>query len=202
MNNLIKKPIKLLRRLSRCLARKKGVYGKIGKGNRFTWNLRINETAIIGNFNYFGPGCLVNSATIGNYCSFAPNVIIGPGEHSLEFVTTSQMVSGPAIGFEMNRANTKIGSDVWVGANVVILQGVNIGSGAVIGAGAIVTEDIPPFAIAVGVPARVVRYRFDEKTIKEIETSGWYELGVKEAIAKTSDLYTKISISKCGAPNT
>jgi virginiamycin A acetyltransferase len=69
----------------------------------------------------------------------------------------------------------KIGGDVWIGARAVILGGVKIGHGAVIGAGAIVTKDIPPHAIAVGVPAKVVRYRFAQSLSEAIIQSQWWE---------------------------
>ena len=69
-----------------------------------------------------------------------------------------------------------IGNDVWIGVNAIILSSCHtIGNGAVIGAGAVVTKDIPPYAVVAGVPAKVIRYRFDQKTINEIEKTKWFE---------------------------
>lgn len=73
-----------------------------------------------------------------------------------------------------------IGNDVWIGCNVTILDGLKIGDGAVIGAGSVVTKDIPPYAIAAGVPAKILRYRFDKRTIKELLELKWWELDDEE----------------------
>lgn len=68
----------------------------------------------------------------------------------------------------------RIGNDVFIGANVTVLDGVQIADGAVIGAGAVVVGDIPPYAVAVGVPAKVVKYRFDEDTIASLLERKWW----------------------------
>ena len=68
-----------------------------------------------------------------------------------------------------------IGNDVFIGANVTVLDGVTIGDGAVIGAGAVVTKDSPPYAVAVGVPARVSKYRFDCETIDQLLQIRWWD---------------------------
>ena len=79
--------------------------------------------------------------------------------------------------------HTTIGNDVFIGANVTVLDGVNISDGAVIGAGAVVTKDIPPYAIALGIPAKVVKYRFDEAIIKSLLEKQWWN-GTEEDLRK------------------
>lgn len=75
----------------------------------------------------------------------------------------------------------KIGNDVWIGCNSLILPGVSvIGDGAVVGAGSIVTHDIPPYAIVAGNPARIIRYRFQKEVIKELLASKWWEKSIHE----------------------
>ena len=71
---------------------------------------------------------------------------------------------------------TFIGNDVWIGADVKIKSGITIGNGAVIGAGAVVTKNIPDFAVVGGVPAKIIKYRFDDETISKLLDSNWWEL--------------------------
>lgn len=73
-----------------------------------------------------------------------------------------------------NKGNIIIGNDVWIGYGAVILSGVTVGDGAIIGARAVVTKDVPPYTIVGGVPARQIRKRFDEETIKKLLTLQWW----------------------------
>ena len=68
-----------------------------------------------------------------------------------------------------------IGHDVWIGYGAIIMDGVTVGTGAIVGAAAVVTKDVPPYAIVAGVPARIIRYRFDENTIKRLLESRWWD---------------------------
>lgn len=110
--------------------------------------------------------------TIGNYCSIADQVVIlVEAEHHTEWVGTSPHLSPAPVA---TKGNVTIGHDVWIGYRTMILSGVTIGNGAVIGAGAVVAGDIPPYAIAVGNPARVARYRFAPDVIAKLETIRWW----------------------------
>jgi len=75
----------------------------------------------------------------------------------------------------ISRGDISIGSDVWIGSNVIILSGVTIGDGAVIGAGAVVTKDIPPYAVAAGVPAKVIKSRFSDEDITLLLSARWWD---------------------------
>ena len=186
---------KAFHRIWRTVTLRHGAYGAVGSHNSYRGCL-INEPACVGSYNYFGPGCLVNYADIGNYCSFAPNSIVAPAEHSLHYATTCLRISRDTIGFDDFRQRTKIGSDVWYGANTVILQGLTIGNGAVIAAGAVVRTDVPPYAIVGGVPARVLRYRFSPEEIAVLEASRWYEHDITEAKQILSELYRSGKLTK------
>jgi acetyltransferase-like isoleucine patch superfamily enzyme len=119
--------------------------------------------------------------SVGSFCSFAGGVqIFLGGEHRVDWVTTYpfsvRWKSAESIsGHPRTKGNVTIGSDVWIGMEAVILSGVSIGDGAVIGMRAVVTKDVPPYAIAAGNPARVVKMRFDDKTIDRLLKIRWWE---------------------------
>lgn len=112
---------------------------------------------------------------IGNYCSITNgcSFILG-GEHNYKCCSTFPFYNYFEIK-ALSEAETKgpiiIEDDVWIGYGCIVLSGVHIGKGAVIGAGSIVTQNIPPYAIAAGNPAKVIRYRFSEKIIKQLKNA-------------------------------
>lgn len=79
--------------------------------------------------------------------------------------------------FDQGPQEITIGHDVWIGAEAMIKRGVTIGDGAVVGARSIVTKDVPPYAIVAGSPARILRYRFDEQLIQNLQASQWWRYG-------------------------
>lgn len=131
----------------------------------------------LGAYSYVSPQSVIVSARIGNYCSIGPGVKIGLGLHPFDRISTSPFFYNEKI-FGKKRAEdfneVELGHDVWVGANALIMGGVKVGVGAVVGAGAVVTKDVPAFAIVLGVPARVVKYRFDEITMNRVFSSQWW----------------------------
>lgn len=138
----------------------------------------------LGDYSYIAKNCTIKNTKIGKFCSIGPNLSAGLGVHPTNGISTSPMFYSRAKqnGFSLSPKNKieehqkiTIGNDVFIGANVTILDGVTIGNGAVIGAGAVVVNDIPPYAIAVGVPAKVVKYRFEPDTIAKLEKLEWWD---------------------------
>ncbi|WP_237153663.1 CatB-related O-acetyltransferase [Oryzibacter oryziterrae] len=141
---------------------------------------KVSKDTNIGNYCYIGERCDITRATIGNYVSIANNVSIGPGEHPIDRISThSIFYDAPYL--ELTRGDCTIGSDAWIGVDCIVRRGVSIGIGAVIGANSFVNEDIPDFAIAVGSPAKVIRYRFSPDKQQIILASRWWEKTFEEA---------------------
>ncbi|MCE9619626.1 MAG: acyltransferase [Planctomycetes bacterium] len=116
--------------------------GSIRVGHHTAFNNNAHINASVG-----------GSIVIGKHCAIGPNVVMRTANHRFDDATKLIQESGH------EPADIRIGDDVWIGANAVILGGTSIGDGAIIGAGAVVTKDVPSNAIAAGVPAKVLRYR-------------------------------------------
>ncbi len=132
----------------------------------------------------------------GRFCSLANGIYFSMGgNHSMKSVTTSPLDVGgvikdifgkvrpdlrPIPDVRIQHRQIIFGHDVWMGKSATIMGGVKIGNGAVIGANAVVAKDIPPYAIAVGNPARVIKYRFDAETIKKLLAVKWWNWSLEK----------------------
>jgi acetyltransferase-like isoleucine patch superfamily enzyme len=162
----------------------------IGLGCQFDANTSIQADTIIartdlGAHSYIGRGCKIQNCSIGKFCSIAPNVSIGLGIHPTDRVSTypgfySRYASGATKLFKDTSVTEGeriiIGHDIWIGEGAILCDGISIGHGAVIAAGAVVTRDIAPYAIVGGVPAKQIRYRFDDKTIAFLLELKWWDM--------------------------
>lgn len=173
------------------LMRSEKVDTKSGKCTRVAAPFFLHDVQL-GDYSYISKNSNVKNCIIGKFCSIGPNFCCGLGLHPTNGISTSPMFYSTARqnGVTLSKENkvgeskqTTIGNDVFIGANVTVLDGVTIGDGAVVGAGAIVVDDIPPYAIAVGVPAKVVKYRFDEQTIGALLNKQWWN-GSEEELKK------------------
>ena len=176
-------------------------------------NSRINRDASIGagstvvntemgKYSYCGYDCLLVNVSIGAFCSISDNVVVGGGNHPLNWVSTSSAFHKSAgciskrlarCDYDGSDAHTTIGSDVWIGNGVHIKPGVKIGDGAVIGMGSVVTKDVEPYAIVAGNPAKIIRKRFDEETILKLLNTKWWTWE-DERIYAVSDKFDDVSL--------
>ena len=151
----------------------------------------------LGAYSYMAKNANVTNCIVGKFCSIGPNFCCGLGIHPVNGVSTSPMFYSPnkQNGFSLCKESkvaetrhTIIGNDVYIGANVTVLDGVQIGDGAIIGAGAVVTKNVPPYAVVAGVPASIIKYRFDEDTIIRMLEKKWWN-GDTEDLKKVEEYF-------------
>lgn len=126
------------------------------------------------------------NSTIGSFVSIGHGVRIGHGNHPKYYLSTSPYLYLDRLEYKTKKIVSHnewevldpvhIGNDVWIGDNVWIKNGVTVGDGVIIGACSVVTHDIPPYAIVVGNPAKVLSYRFSEEIITELLKLRWWDL--------------------------
>jgi phosphonate metabolism protein (transferase hexapeptide repeat family) len=138
-----------------------------------------------GDYSYVVNDSDIIYTTVGKFCSIAAHTRINPGNHPLDRVALSHFTyrsSAYGLGdddaafFDWRRSfRTVLGNDVWIGHGAIVLPGVSIGDGAAIGAGSVVTKDVPPFMIMVGVPARPLRPRFPPEIAAALQRIAWWD---------------------------
>lgn len=136
-----------------CLTKR--IIDSIGKNVNVEKNATFHRNIKVGDYSDLGIDCVIGEkVSIGSHVMMGPGCYIYTSNHCFDRTDIPMMEQGMSVTKPVT-----IGNDVWIGSRVTILPGVHIGDGVVIGAGAVVTKDIPDYAIAVGVPAKVVKYR-------------------------------------------
>lgn len=186
MNKYIKGLLKNLRNPAVSILTQIDHFSVVDKEAKVYERAKIFRSSV-GAYTYIGRNTSLINAHVGKFCSIAGGVAIGMGTHTLNNASTSPIFTEKTNGLKKSWCKDSqeevdpyppvvLGNDVWIGARVMIMGGVTIGDGAVIGAGAIVTKDVPPYAVAVGVPAKVVKYRFANDVIEEFLRIKWWDL--------------------------
>ncbi len=157
--------------------------------------VKIMHHTKIGQFSYMGKGALIGTMKeMGRYCSIAPGVKIGLGNHPIDYLSTHPLFFNSASMFDFYlKKNLMIGThrthavianepiighDVWIGSDSIISRGVEIGHGAIIGANSFVNQNVPPYAIFAGNPAKLIKYRFSEEIIMQLLELQWWNLEI------------------------
>ena len=167
---------------------------------------QLNET-IVGDYTRIRQFTTIHKTTIGKYCSISRNVRIGLAEHPTNLISTNSIFYRRQVNeirsdwvrpiqFE-ERKQIDIGNDVWIGEFSSIKGGVKVGDGAVIAARALVTKDVPPYAIVAGIPAKVIKYRFNDEIINHLLKIKWWNLPERE-IEEKLKVFTTFNISTEG----
>jgi len=157
----------------------------------------IAET-VMRDYSYVVNDSSIIYAEIGKFCSIAAHTRLNPGNHPLDRAAlhhfTYRSVSyqlgaeDDAAFFDWRRSHkVTLGHDVWIGHGATILPGVTVGTGAGIGAGAVVSKDVPPFAVVAGVPAKTIRYRFDERMREALLKIAWWDWSREQLSAALPD---------------
>jgi acetyltransferase-like isoleucine patch superfamily enzyme len=186
--------------------------GHLAAGSRIEWPTSIISTVPPSAFLDVGAFCnlsggTINNARFGRYCSVATGVVIGPHEHPTDWLTTSRaayypevngwnrLMAGNRLGqvaaglrpFRDSCPVTTIGPDAWIGQGAFLKAGITVGPGAIIGARATALRDVPPYAVMVGTPARVVRLRFPEPVVERLLAVEWWRYSIYDLFAAPMD---------------
>lgn len=143
--------------------------------------------SFIDDYSYVNSNSKIKNTSIGKFCSIGPNVQIILGKHPSTFVSSHPIFYANNKPFKTFSDKTyieeyeyaTIGHDVWIGEGVLIPGGITIGNGAIITARSVVTKDIEPYSIVGGVPAKHIKFRFDENTVKVLNDSAWWNWDIK-----------------------
>ena len=156
----------------------------IGENCYIAPDVDLRKNVIVGDNSYINNGTLVASGTIGKFCSIGYNCQIGIFEHPTNLISTSPSIyrhknlsqeAKPNWSGDDINSPPIIGNDVWIGSDVICLQGVKVGDGAILSAGCVVTKDVAPYSIVGGIPAKEIKKRFSENDISILIDFKWWD---------------------------
>ncbi|MEZ9006737.1 CatB-related O-acetyltransferase [Vibrio sp. 10N.247.311.59] len=175
------------------------------------------SNSYIGRGTYIGSNCILKNVKIGRFCSIASNVSVLSNDHPVKgYVSThpafhkidDELMCLLQLNFKVDKPfkpefitesnhNVNIGSDVWVGEGVRILPGVNIGNGAIIAARALVTKDVDNYAIVGGIPAKLIRYRFNKNEVDSLMNINWWNWNLEKIKQNSTEFICIDRLEQC-----
>jgi len=179
------------------------VYGEvepgaeIGEGVWIPYGVCVRKSARIGRYSYILPQTVLADVTIGAFCSIAEDLRLLCHSHAMDAFSSFPFAERMRLHGKKVRlpyqdrvflGRITIEHDVWIGARCMIKGGITIGTGAIVGAGSVVTKSVPPYAIVAGAPARILRYRFDERARNALLQTRWWEWELEEILARAEEL--------------
>ena len=175
---------------ARCLVKGSSLEGEVtlGDGCKVLFARLKGRVSLDRYSSIFGPGSdaysLVHPIRIGSFCSIARGVKLQEYSHDVSAPTTylirANVFDRPKAVEQVSDGPIEIGSDVWIGADSIVLSGVRIGHGAVVAANSVVNRDVAPYAIVGGSPARVLRMRFEADTVRHLLGLEWWDRPIEE----------------------
>jgi phosphonate metabolism protein (transferase hexapeptide repeat family) len=182
---------------------------KLGRFSEIKERVQFVESEL-GDYSYIERHAEAIYTTIGKFTAIASDVRLNALEHPIERVSQHKITYRPneyflnakldsAFRASRQSQRVEIGHDVWIGHGAIVMPGIRIGHGAVVAANAVATEDVAPYAIVAGVPARFLKWRFEPKLSERIISLGWWNWGhdrLAEAVNDMRDMSVEAFIEK------
>lgn len=159
---------------------------EIGHGSKIHHDAVLMPNVNLGKYNLINTNSYMSNVSTGNFVSVGRNCQIGAPEHPIDHLSTSPFIydkNRSILNLDLwneNYYKTKIGHDTWIGSNVIIKQGLTIGDGSIIGAGSVVTKNIEPYSIVGGVPAKLIRKRFNKEQLTYLVQNNIWEYHIND----------------------